>query len=135
MGASTPFIMMAASTAMSMQQARNQAKAENAAAAAQPARSNSARRSRSGAARSSSPHPGRPAGPAGAAASAGRAARPTPCCKGLTSEAERELDDVRRANLLRIDDIYGTLSRTRKRNLLDARAGQLNSLFGGAARA
>lgn len=129
-----PYLLMAASTAVSMQQAQSQAKAANAAAKAQA--DAQTRQIRAGQAieerrrqeqliRNLATQRAR----AGAAGIAGAGGSSEALLQGLSNETERDLNDTRRLNLLKIDDIYSDLGHTRRRNLLAARNSQVNSLL------
>ena len=65
---------------------------------------------------------------AGAAGVGGTGGSSEALLRGLSNETERDINDMRRLNLLRTDDIYGNLASTRRRNLLEARDSQINSL-------
>ena len=135
----TPYLFMAASTALSMQQAHGQAKAANAAAQAQAdaeARQIQAsqaieeRRRREQLLKTLAAQRAR----AGAAGVGGAGGSLEALLQGLSNENERGLDDMRRLNLLRTDDIYSNLAHSRRRNLLAARNSQLSSLLSLAER-
>ena len=132
--AAIPYVIMAASTALSMQQARSQAKAENSAAQTQAnvqarqireSQAIEERRRQEQLIRNLAAQRAR----AGAAGIGGAGGSSEALLQGLSNETERDLNDVRRTNLLQIDDVYGNLAHTRKRNLLDARYSQLNSML------
>lgn len=130
-----PYVIMAASTALSMQQAQSQAKAANSAARAQA--DAQARQIREGQAIEERRRQEQlihnlaaQRARAGAAGVGGAGGSSEALLQGLSNATERDLDDARRTNLLQIDDLYGSLAHTRKRNLLDARYSQLNSMLG-----
>lgn len=135
MASVVPYVLLAGSTALDIQKARSQAKAANAAAQAQvDARARQIREGQAIEERRRQEHLIRALAAqrarAGAAGVGGAGGSVDALLRGLSRATERDLDDAHRMNLLEIDDLHGTLARTRKRNLLDARYGALGSLLG-----
>jgi len=135
MGAALPYVLTsAASTALSMSKAANQAKAANAAVQAQAdaqarqireSQAIEERRRKEQMIRNLAAQRAR----AGAGGVGGAGGSLEALLRGLSSATERDLADARRMNLLQINDIYGNLAHTQRRNLLDARYDQLGSVL------
>lgn len=115
----------AMSTAMGVQQAHSQSKAANKAAQAQvnaqarqlrESQAIEERRERERLKQNLATQRAR----FGAAGVSGAGGSSAALLKGLFDRTERDLDDTRRLNLMRTEDLYTNLAHTKRRNLLDA---------------